>query len=234
MLYIYFLTYCYDVFTKIQNIHIHRENMISTITSLWILLLVIYDLIFIPYKYQMAFISGAHSGAKCSYPIRQQQRAILMPIVWQMWLLCTLRTPLRWRHNGRDSVSNRQPHDCLLNRLFRRRSKKTSKLRVTGLCAGNSPGTGEFPAQMASNVENVSIWWRYHANIKRVAILQRYSLFPTVYLVNHTRVSQQVLAFGNRVMYVLDWRFFMLLWWGYFGVYFPSCTATRKIMHFGK
>ena len=71
--------------------------------------------------------------------------------------------PLRWRHNGRDSVSNHQPHDCLLNRLFRRRSKKTSKLRATGLCVGNSPGTGEFPAQMASNAENVSIWWRHHA-----------------------------------------------------------------------
>ena len=44
----------------------------------------------------------------------------------------------------------------------RRRSKKTSKLRVTGLCEGNSPGTGEFPAQMASNTENVSIWWCHH------------------------------------------------------------------------
>ena len=60
---------------------------------------------------------------------------------------------LQWRHNGRDSVSNHQPHDCLLNRLFRRRSKKTSRLRVTGLCEGNSPGTGEFRAQMASNAE---------------------------------------------------------------------------------
>ena len=69
---------------------------------------------------------------------------------------------LWWRHNGCDSVSNHQPHDCLLNRLFRRRSKKTSKLRVTGLCVGNSPGTGEFPAQMTSNAENVSIWWRHH------------------------------------------------------------------------
>ena len=39
---------------------------------------------------------------------------------------------------------------------------KKSKLRVTGLCAGNSPVTGEFPAQRASNVENVSIWWRHH------------------------------------------------------------------------
>ena len=76
--------------------------------------------------------------------------------------ICTLR----WRHNERDSVSNHQPRDCLLNRLFRRRSKKTSKLRVTVLCVGNSPGTGEFPAQMASNAENVSIWWRHHATPK--------------------------------------------------------------------
>ena len=69
---------------------------------------------------------------------------------------------LRWRHNGCDSVSNHQPRECLLRRLIRRTSKKTSKLRVTGLCAGNSPETGEFPAQMASNAENVSIWWRHH------------------------------------------------------------------------
>ena len=73
--------------------------------------------------------------------------------------------PLQWRHNGRDSVSNHQPYDCLLNDLFKRRSKKTSKLRVTGLCAGNSPDTGEFPAQMTSNAENVSIWWRHHETV---------------------------------------------------------------------
>ena len=52
--------------------------------------------------------------------------------------------PLQWRHNGLDGVSNHQPHHCLLSRLFRGRSMKTSKFRVTGLCAGNSPGTGEF------------------------------------------------------------------------------------------
>ena len=69
---------------------------------------------------------------------------------------------LQWRHNGHDGVSNHQPHDCLLNLLFRRRSKKTSKLRVTGLCAGNSPVTGEFPAQRVSNAENASIRWRHH------------------------------------------------------------------------
>ena len=71
---------------------------------------------------------------------------------------------LRWHHNGRDSVSNRQSHECLLHRLFRLRSKKTSKFRVTGLCEGNSPMTGEFPAQRASNAENVSIWWRRHVH----------------------------------------------------------------------
>ena len=48
-----------------------------------------------------------------------------------------------------------QPHDCLLNRSFWRRSKKTSKFCVTGLCGGNSPVTGELPAQMASNAKNV-------------------------------------------------------------------------------
>ena len=44
---------------------------------------------------------------------------------------------LQWRHNERNGVSNHQPHDCLLNRLFRHRAKKTSKLRVTGLYAGS-------------------------------------------------------------------------------------------------
>ena len=65
---------------------------------------------------------------------------------------------VRWRLNA-------PAHDYLLNRSIRRRSKKTSKLRVTRLCAGNSPVTGEFPAQMASNAENVSIWWRHHADV---------------------------------------------------------------------
>ena len=71
---------------------------------------------------------------------------------------------LQWRYNGCGSVSNHQPHDCFLDRLFRHGSKKISKLRVTGLCAGNSPEAGEFHAQMASNAENASIWWRHHVD----------------------------------------------------------------------
>ena len=43
----------------------------------------------------------------------------------------------------------------------RHKSMKAAKLRVTGF-VGNSPVTGEFPAQRASNTENISIWWRHH------------------------------------------------------------------------
>ena len=70
------------------------------------------------------------------------------PVGAHLWIVT-----LQWRHDECDGVSNHPPQDCSLSRLFRHRSK----LRVTGLCAGNSPVTGEFPAQRASNAENVSI-----------------------------------------------------------------------------
>ena len=92
---------------------------------------------------------------------------------------------LRWRKNERDSVSNHQPHDCLLNRLLRRRSKKTSKLRVTGLCVGNSQGTGEFPAQMASYAENVSIWWRHHEKPLCIPVVNVFTFTCRLYSDNH-------------------------------------------------
>ena len=94
--------------------------------------------------------------------------------------------PLQWRHNERDVVSNHQPRDCFLNRLSRRRSKKTSKVRVTmvtGLCEGNSPMTIEFPTQMASNAENVSIWWRYHDD----AVMVNSTFRPSVKIAPQTQ-----------------------------------------------
>ena len=68
--------------------------------------------------------------------------------------------PLQWGHNESDCISNHRRLDCLLNRLFRRRSEKTSKLRVREF-------TVEFPAHRASNTENVSIWWRHHVRGNR-------------------------------------------------------------------
>ena len=79
---------------------------------------------------------------------------------WEV--LKIMNMSLQWRHNERDGVLNHQPHDCLLNIYSGADKKKTSKLRVTCLCVGNSPVTDEFPAQRVSNAENVSIWWRHH------------------------------------------------------------------------
>ena len=77
----------------------------------------------------------------------------MVELIHHITTLLLQRPTLQWRHNERDCVSNHQPHDCLLNLLFRRRSKKTSKLCVTGLCEWNLPVTGEFPAQKARNAE---------------------------------------------------------------------------------
>ena len=72
--------------------------------------------------------------------------------IWNYWVATKFlpfvggfSNALRWRHDDHDGVSNHQPHGCLLNRLFKRRPKKTSKLHVTGLCAGNSPGRVNSP-----------------------------------------------------------------------------------------
>ena len=121
----------------------------------------------------------SHESNKNGWYRRKHNKTnLIKTVLIKTWILCYIqqccwfygtgnilkwtRMPLQWRHNGHDGVSNNQLRDCLLNRLFRRKSKKTSKLRVTGLCAGNSPGTGEFPAQMAKDAECVSIWWRHH------------------------------------------------------------------------
>ena len=72
-----------------------------------------------------------------------------MIFVYQLWpTLCDLVTPsLQWYHNECHGISNHWRLHCLLNCLFRRRSKKTSKLCITGLCEGNSLVTDEVPAK---------------------------------------------------------------------------------------
>ena len=102
---------------------------------------------------------------------------------FRMHCSCVSSVSLQWRQNERDGVFNHQPHDCLHNRLFRRRSK----LRVTGLCAGNSSVTGEFLAQIASNVENLSIWWRRHV-----------TQWTTDYIWSNTRFCQTQTQIDNK------------------------------------
>ena len=84
--------------------------------------------------------------------------------IYNMYMNNTIMT-LQRCHNERDGVSNYQRIDCLLNRLFRGRSKKTSKLHaILVFCEGNSPVLGGFPWQRASNTENILTWWRHHDN----------------------------------------------------------------------
>ena len=68
---------------------------------------------------------------------------------------------LHWRHNGA-MASQITSLTIVYSTVYSGVDKKTIMLRVTGLYAGNAPVTGKFPAQMASNSENVSIWWRHH------------------------------------------------------------------------
>ena len=93
----------------------------------------------------------ANNKASCIKPLSCILYIILNTSTY--WLASWVS--LQWRHNERSVVSNHRRRACLLNCLFRRRSRKTSKLRVTGLCKGNPPLTGGFPSQSASNAENV-------------------------------------------------------------------------------
>ena len=101
-------------------------------------------------KFRVTGLCVGNSPWPVNYPQRWPVTRKLFPFddVIMFWrsdeYLIEIRWTLRWRHNERDGVWNHQPNDCLLNRLFRFRSKETSKLRVTGLCAGNSPVTCEF------------------------------------------------------------------------------------------
>ena len=97
---------------------------------------------------------------------------------------------LLWRHNGHDGASNHQPHHCLLNGLFRHRSKKTSKLCVTGLCAGihwwpvNSPR--KWP-----------VTWKifpFHDVIMIAIVLSIQPCIPTLYELIVQRLTQYIWA----------------------------------------
>ena len=130
---------------------------------------------------------------------------------------------LQWRHNGHDCVSNHQRLDCLRTGLFRPRSKKTSKFRVTGLCEGNSPVTGEFPAQRASNAEIVSIWWRHHelimTNLNSIIWPGSGSL-PTLLQMQHSS--------GNFILLNYSWTQWLPVSQKCFP-WIPICTETLNI-----
>ena len=116
--------------------------------------------------------------------------------------------------------------------LFRCRSKKISKLCVTGVCEGNSPVTSEFPTQMASNEENVSIWWLHHANgqwdLENLIALQmckwpvrsrkshctsNVNSYTCIYEPGHLSSVQYQSHYLNRCGFILTWTLWSKLQW---------------------
>ena len=156
------------VFIPISAI-VWKHNYCVTECLMWLLqYMEIFKIKHFRFKFALATDSISMLGDENKATYVSSSTSIFVLIVHVWWIDAPLFlkfvrshyiTPtLQWRQNGHDSVSNHQPHDCFLNRLFRRISKKTSKLRVTG--------TGEFPAQMAINAENASIWWRHHGILR--------------------------------------------------------------------
>ena len=144
---------------KMRHFYTSEQFRYNTENSRWIIITKS-----TPYHSNECEMKGINCESQISWLICMHDDVIKWKHFPRYWPFAREIPTLHLRHNDHDGVSNHQPHDCLLIRLFRRRSKKTSKLRVTGLCAGNSPGTGEFPAQMASKAEKVSICWRHHEN----------------------------------------------------------------------
>ena len=92
------------------------------------------------------FFTNLTKSRKCQFSLVLQPESKRGGLEVRAMLPCEqVRTTSRWRHNDHDSVSNHQPHGGLLNRYSDADQRKTSKLRVTGLCVGNSPGPVNSP-----------------------------------------------------------------------------------------
>ena len=104
---------------------------------------------------------------------------ILVLICVFMRFICPNHIPLRWRHNGRDGVSDHRGLDCLLNRLSRRRSKKhqssASPAFVRGIhrWPGNSPRKRPV-TQKKFPFDDVIMWWCFADTGTIVALAQCY------------------------------------------------------------
>ena len=107
---------------------IKQQNVLITVTSMWI-----YIYIYMFCMYLCVFVCVIFTLFHLSHYVRNKHKALhcIMANSIAVW---NGPLTLKWRHNERDGVSNQRRLDWLHIRLFRRRSKKTSKLRVTGLC----------------------------------------------------------------------------------------------------
>ena len=134
------------------------------------------------------------------------------------------RVSLQWRNNGLDCVTNHQSHDCLPNRLFGRRSKKTSKFRATGLCAGNSPVSSPHKWPVTKKM------FQFHDVIMTVS--HGIPIESSIKKMSPNIKSFRILSYWRCIKSLTKWSSFRLkhfrislLWWKhtYFNQHFKLC-----------
>ena len=122
---------------------------------------------------EICVIVGSHPEQTIAESFTYNPRSVL--ILYMYVCVCVFVSRMvwtfQWRHKERDGVSNYQPHNYLLN-VYRGTDPRNYQSAASLVSvSGTSPVTGEFPAQRASYVENVSIWWRHH-ELKKASEVQ--------------------------------------------------------------
>ena len=121
---------------------------------------------------------------------------------------------LQWRHNGQDGVSNHQPLHCLLNRLFRRRSKKTSKLRVTAIWWRHRV---TYSTESLNQLDKcMSFIYLCHKPAKDYILQRSWTLShapPSIWLVEASSVSATRTEKSKllRIIFANPWKWFMVI-----------------------
>ena len=156
------------------------------------------------------------------------------PMSW----CCDYSMASQWCHNECQSVSNHRRLYCLINRLFWRRSNKTSKLWVTGLCEGNPPVTGGFPSQRASYTESVFIWWCHNdtciwqVNITSqsscVRVTHQMDLAPS-YITGHVRFCYHWDSYEQLPFFLASWKNTAWNFWFSYNIYFAALVINYGI-----
>ena len=92
---------------------------------------------------------------------------IVVIMTWKIISFIRIVVALSWHYSDviMSTMASQIPSITIVYSTVTSGADQGKQFRVTGLCEGNSPVTGEFPAQRASNAENISIWWRHHDKI---------------------------------------------------------------------
>ena len=147
--------HCATMYQLPKNLQVSSSIKLKHIQYIYIYVLIRYEMAFWDEKYELYGIYFM-SVVTCEERLAAYYYASWRGLSFGLHLFAILglnfdcleecaHWALKWHHNECHGVSNHPPHDCLLNCLFRCKSKKTSKLHVTGLCEGNTPVMDKGP-----------------------------------------------------------------------------------------